>query len=303
MNNIFKLGVFCLFLVLGNTVTAQEFNLDVKVSAPASAITDEKIFKTLENQLFEFFNNTTWTDDSYEDHERITGNIQLTIKKELGSNSFEAELVVQTSRPVYNANVNTPIMRYIDKNLKFSYDGLQPIRATTDGYNDNFSSILSFFAYYMLGMDYDTFAPLGGDVHFERAFGIFNSLPASLQRGDSGWTSNDKRQQNRYYLIENARNPRFRKFREAMYNYHRNGMDKMYSDFNAARAVILEAITDVGRVNKEINNTILPQMFADTKRIEIIDIFVVADPDQKTKVRSVMLSIDPSQTIAYRDLR
>ena len=91
--------------------------------------------------------------------------------------------------------------------------------------------------------------------------------------------------------------------RDAAYNYHRKGLDKMFDDFNEGRAVILEAITDVGRVNKEINNTILPQMFADTKRLEIVEIFIVADADQKTKVRSVMLSIDPSQTIAYRGLR
>jgi len=194
-------------------------------------------------------------------------------------------------------------MRYIDKNLTFAYDGLQPVRATLDGYNDNFSSILSFFAFYMLGMDYDSFSPMGGDKYFDRAFSIYNALPAALQRSDSGWTSDDKRQQNRYFLIENARNPKFRRLREAMYNYHRKGIDIMFNDFEAGRAVVLEAITDVGRVNNEINNTILTQMFSDTKRIEIIDIFIVADMEQKNKVRGIMLGIDPSQTIAYRDLR
>lgn len=303
MRNILKLSILLVLVVLAGFVHGQEFNLEVKVSSPANMITDEKVFESLENELREFFNSNTWTDDSFDDHERIQGNIQLTIKEELSSGSFRAELVIQTSRPVYNSNVQSPIMRYIDKSISFTYTGLQPIRITTDGYNDNFSSILSFFAYYMLGMDYDSFSPMGGDLYFDKAFGLYNALPSSLQRGDSGWTTDDKRQKNRYFLIENIRNPKFRRFREAMYSYHRKGMDKMYTDVVAARSVVLESITDVGRVNKEINNTILPQMFADTKRIEILDIFIVAEPDQKTKVRSIMLSIDPSQTIAYRDLR
>jgi hypothetical protein len=303
MKNILKLSILCFLIVLANSSSAQEFELEVKVGAPGISLTNDNIVPALQKQLYEFYNSNTWTEDSFQDHEKIQGNIQLTIKEELGPTSFKGQLVVQTSRPVYNSNTSTPIMKYVDKNLTFSYDGLQNIRISTDGYSDNLSSILSFFAYFMLGMDYDSFSPLGGDQYFEQAFGLYNSLPASLQRGDGGWTQDDKRQQNRYFLIENIRSPKFRRMREATYNYHRKGMDKMYDDFNEGRAIILEAITDVGRVNKEINNTILPQMFADTKRIEIVDIFITADADQKTKVRSVMLSIDPSQTIAYKGLR
>jgi len=303
MKSIIKLSFLILLIGLGNIGEAQEFEMEIKVGAPGIAMTNDAILPALEKQLFEFYNSNTWTDDSFQDHERIQGTIQLTIKEELSATVFKGQMVIQTSRPIYNSNTSTPVMKYVDKNLTFSFDGLQNIRISTDGYTDNFSSILSFFAYYMLGMDYDTFSPMGGDPYFDRAFGLFNSLPASIQRSDSGWTSDDKRQQNRYYLIENIRAPKFRRMREAMYNYHRKGMDKMYDDFNEGRAQILNAITDVGRVNKEINNTILPQMFADTKRLEIVEIFITADPDQKTKVRSVMLSIDPSQTIAYRGLR
>ncbi|MFT6335511.1 MAG: hypothetical protein ACI86M_000005 [Saprospiraceae bacterium] len=303
MRNIIRLSIFSFLIALVNTASAQEFELEVKVGAPGLSMTNENIVPALQKQLYEFYNSNTWTEDTYQDHERIRGNIQLTIKEELSPTSFRGQLVVQTSRPIYNSNTSTPIMKYVDKNLTFAYDGLQNIRISTDGYADNFSSILSFFAYFMLGMDYDSFSPMGGDPFFDQAFSLYNGLPASIQRGDGGWTQDDKRQQNRYFLIENVRSPKFRRMREAMYSYHRKGMDKMHSDFNEGRAVILEAITDVGRVNKEINNTILPQMFADTKRLEIVDIFITADADQKTKIRSIMLSIDPSQTIAYKDLR
>jgi len=296
--------ITCLLLFLNwASLNAQEFDLSVKVSAPALTTADPKVMESLQKELENLFNGTSWTEDLFEDHERITGNIQLTIKEELSATTFKGELVIQTSRPVFNSTYSTPLMRYLDRNITFSYDGLRPIQKTEDGYVDNFSSILSFYAYYMLAVDYDSFSKLGGDKYYEQAFTIYNNLPNSIQRGDNGWTQDDKRQQNRYYLLENARSPRFRRYREAFYVYHRQGMDKMFDDVIGSRQVLVEAITDVGRVDKEVNNTILPRMFSDTKRLEILDIFLVADADQKTKVRSIMIGIDPTQTEAYRDLR
>lgn len=292
-----------LLLFIGTQSIAQEFNLEVSVSAPANMITDEKIFEQLEQELFEFFNSNTWTDDSFQEHERIRGSIQLNIKTELGAGNFTGEMIVQTSRPIYNSNVSTPVMTYIDKNVSLSYNGLTPIQQTKEGYIDNFSTTLSFFAYYMLGMDYDTFSPMGGSAHFDQAFSLFNALPSGLQRSDAGWNINDNRQQNRYFLIENVRSPKFKRFRDAIYTYHRQGLDVMASDFEKGRKSILDAIVDVGRVNNEVNNTILPRMFCDTKTREIVDVFIVAEKEDKTKVRNVMLQIDPTQSINYRDLR
>jgi hypothetical protein len=303
MKYSFQIFTILLFLLLADSLSAQEFDLSVKVSAPNLKTADPKIMEALQKEIENLFNNTQWTEDTFEEHERITGNVQLTIKEDLSATSFSGELVIQTSRPVFNSSYNSQTMRYLDRNVKFSYDGLRPIQQTKDGYIDNFSSILSFFAYYMLAVDYDSFSKMGGDKYYNQAFSIYNNLPNSIQRGDAGWAQDDKRQQNRYFLLESARSPRFRKYREAFYTYHRIGLDRMYDDVATGRQILLEAITDVGRVNKETNNTILPRMFSDTKRLEILDIFLVADADQKTKVRSIMISIDPTQTEAYRDLR
>ncbi|MDF1698811.1 MAG: DUF4835 family protein [Saprospiraceae bacterium] len=303
MKYYFQTITLLILLLNCNALTAQEFNLSVKVSAPALKTADPKIMEALQNELEGFFNNNQWTEDTFEEHEKIQGNIQLTITEDISATSFKAELVVQTSRPVYNSSYSTQTMRYLDRSINFSYDGLRPLQQTKEGYIDNFSSILSFYAYYMLAVDYDSFSNLGGDPFYDLALNIYNNLPNSIQRGDSGWAQDDKRQQNRYFLLESARSPRFRRYREAFYTYHRQGLDKMYDDVVSSRQVILQAVTDVGRVNKETNNTILPKMFSDTKRIELLDIFLVADPDQKTKIRNIMISIDPTQTEALRDLR
>lgn len=303
MKYSFQSIAFLMFFLLIGTLNAQEFNLSVKVSAPNLKTADPKIMEALQKEIENLFNNTQWTEDSFDEHEKITGNVQLTVKEDLSATSFKAELVIQTSRPVFNSTYNSQTMRYLDRNVNFSYDGLRPIQQTKDGYIDNFSSILSFYAYYMLAVDYDSFSNMGGDKFYDQAFTIYNNLPNSVQRGDAGWAQDDKRQQNRYFLLESARSPRFRRYREAFYTYHRMGLDKMYDDVEAGRQTLLDAIVDVGRVNKETNNTILPRMFSDTKRLEIIDIFIIADATQKTKVRSIMISIDPTQTEAYRDLR
>ena len=303
MNRFFKI-VICLFLLISwQKVSSQEFNLSVKVSAPALQTADPKVMETLEAEMQNLFNNNQWTEDVFEEHEKLTGTVQLTIKEELSATTFKGELIVQLSRPVFNSNYSTQTMRYLDRNLTFTYDGLTPLQKTDDGYFDNFSSILSFYAYYMLAVDYDSFSKMGGEPYYEQAFMIYSSIPSALQRGDSGWTQDDKRQQNRYYLIENARSPRFRRYREAFYAYHRLGLDKMYDDVEGGRTVMMNAIIDVGRVNKEVQNTILPRLFSDTKRLEIVNVFMVADANSKTKVRSVMLDIDPQQTEAYKDLQ
>ena len=303
MNRFFKI-VICLFLLISwQDVSSQEFNLSVKVSAPALQTADPKVMETLEAEMQNLFNNNQWTEDVFEEHEKLTGTVQLTIKEELSATTFKGELIVQLSRPVFNSNYSTQTMRYLDRNLTFTYDGLTPLQKTDDGYFDNFSSILSFYAYYMLAVDYDSFSKMGGEPYYEQAFMIYSSIPSALQRGDSGWTQDDKRQQNRYYLIENARSPRFRRYREAFYAYHRLGLDKMYDDVEGGRTVMMNAIIDVGRVNKEVQNTILPRLFSDTKRLEIVNVFMVADANSKTKVRSVMLDIDPQQTEAYKDLQ
>jgi len=289
-----------LFPLNGN---GQELNITVTVSAPNVMIADPKIFEALEEELESFYNTTVWTDDSFEEHERIEGNIQLTVKEELSATSFKGELIVQTSRPVYNSTYRTPTLNYIDKNIAFTYDGVRPIQKTESNYLDNFSSILSFYAYFILGTDYDSFSEMGGSQYFDKAFEIYNALPSSVQLGDNGWTINDSKQQNRYFLMENVRSPQMKKYRQAFYQYHRHGLDKMYDNFEGARATMVDALTDIGRANKEANDAFLPKLFSDTKRTEIVEVFKPATPTNKTKVRSIMISIDPAQSSAYKDLR
>ena len=299
MKNIFLLT----FLLCSgiSPLFAQELNIKVSIVTQGSInslTNDASLFKDLEKNITEFINTTKWTDDEYETHEKIRGSLQLTITEEVQSNVFKAELVVQTERPVYNSTYSSPLINLIDKNVSFTFNGLQPLLKTTNTFYDNLSSILSFYVYYIMGMDYDSFSLNGGEPHFLKAQEIITSLPSNYVR-DDGWKNDGGGRRNRYWLIENILNPRMRQFRQAFYEYHRLSLDKMYDEPDKSRAVMLSALTSIGQANLEYPNTYLIQMFGDAKKDEVVEIFKLGDKGQKIKVKGIMVGMDASKTEKY----
>lgn len=297
-----------LFLLLVISIFAtksysQELNIDVKVTAPISPTADPKLFETLERAVSELFNNTKWTDDEVASEERINGTVRITIVEEAGSNSFVADIIVQSERPVFQSVYVTPMLNYIDKSVSFSYDLNQPVQRSDNVYLDQLSSILTFYAYAILALDYDSFSSLGGDEHWQSAQNVINAIPSGLTDG-TGWDSGSTNvRRNRYWLVENMLNPKVRPYRQSFYDYHIKGLDTMYEDADKGRAILLAAVNVYGEVNSNYNNSMVMRLLADTKRDEILEIFQVGDKGQKTKVRSTMLKIDPTQADRYNILK
>lgn len=296
---------FILLLIIAatSTVTAQELNIDVKVTAPINPTADPKLFETLERSVAELFNNTKWTDDEVASEERINGTVRITIVEEKSTNSFVADIIVQSERPVFQAVYVTPMLNYIDKSLNFNYDLNQPIQRSDNVYLDQLSSVLTFYAYAILALDYDSFSSLGGDEHWQSAQNVINAIPSGLTNG-TGWDSGATTvRRNRYWLVENMLNPKVRPYRQSFYDYHIKGLDTMYEDADKGRAIMLAAVNVYGEVNSNYNNSMVMRLMADTKRDEVIEIFQVGDKGQKAKVRSTMLKIDPTQADRYNILK
>lgn len=297
-----------LFIMLVTSIFAtkafsQELNIDVKVTTPISPTADPKLFETLERSVSELFNNTKWTDDEVASEERINGTVRITIVEEKSSNSFVADIIVQSERPVFQSVYVTPMLNYIDKSVSFSYDLNQPIQRSDNVYLDQLSSILTFYAYAILALDYDSFSSLGGDEHWQSAQNVINAIPSGLTDG-TGWDSGATTvRRNRYWLVENMLNPKVRPYRQSFYDYHIKGLDTMYEDADKGRAILLSAINVYGEVNSNYNNSMVMRLMADTKRDEVLEIFQVGDKGQKTKVRSTMLKIDPTQADRYNILK
>ena len=297
------LSVLILVILAYTSVQAQELKMDVKVNyAQQLKLADPSLLKQMETSISEFFNNNKWTDNNYENAEKIECNLLINIKEELGANSFQADFRIQSVRPVFNSNYNSQLLNYIDKNVRFGYQDFQPIENSSTTFVDNLSSILTFYAYAIIGFDQDTFSANGGDDSFKVAQNIVNNIPSSVSSGDVAWSALGS-ERNRYWLVENLLSPKSSEYREAMYEYHRQGIDLMSKDVDRGRLVIMNSINLVDRAYKAFPRSMIIQMFSDSKRDEIIEIFRVAEKAQKRRVYDIMVAIDPARADQYSPLK
>lgn len=297
MNRLFSI----LFLSFLSYITyGQEFKCNVNINKPKLQNTDPKVFDNLKVTIENFMNSQKWTDDVFDNDERININISLTISGENGSNGFKSELSIQATRPVYGSNYETPILSHLDKQFTFSYEQFQPIQYTKNQYIDNLTSMLSFYAYFILGLDYDSFAPYGGDLYFQTAQEIYNTLPKAHQ-DDDGWAQKIGLK-NRFWMLESTLNPKCRNFRQAMYDYHRQGLDLMSTNAEVGRKNIAKAMDLVDQTYQSYPQAMIIQMFANSKGNEIVEIFKESTPQQKAQIFATMNKIDAPNANKYRDL-
>lgn len=291
--------ILCLSIVKSE---AQELNLDVRINTPALRLADPKVFQTLETSIKEFLNNTSWTDDEFEPKERIEGSFQINITDDLASNTFTADFYVTASRPVYGSNYYSTLLNHVDRSITFSYQEFAPLFNNKNAFSDNLSAILTYYAYVIIGFDYDSFSPLGGDKYFQIANNIVASVPPAVSSSDKAWTSLNS-SQNRYWLIENLLSPRVKPYRRAFYDYHRRGLDLMTRDQEKAKIILLASLKSIDDVNKAYYDSMIIQMFANSKKQELLDIFIPADRGDRLKVYDIMSKLSPSQVSEYAELK
>ncbi|MEY2949425.1 MAG: DUF4835 family protein [Saprospiraceae bacterium] len=293
------------FIFIGGiniSLIGQELNFSVKINTQKVQKADPVIFETLTQTMLEFLNNQKWTDDVFQLDEKINCNLLLTIQEEVSETGFKAELAIQSSRPVFNSNYETPLLNYIDKEVSFSYQQFQPLQFSRNTFNDNLSAILSFYVYVILGLDYDSYEPRGGENYFQIAQEIVNNIPQGVADANSGWRSLDG-DRNRYWMIENILSPRVRIFRESFYNYHRQGLDYMAGDIEKGRGAIKTALEAIVGVTKSYPNSMIIQMFANSKANEIIEIYKVSPQEERSVISQILSGLDPANANRYRVLR
>jgi hypothetical protein len=290
------------FTLSAGWAVAQEVDFQVKVNYQKRQVVDPKVFQTLEQALQEFLNNQKWTEDLYQTEERIRCNLQLTLQEELGPTSFRAEIAISATRPVFNSDYQTTLLNHIDKTVTFSYEQFQPLFFSENTFNNNLVSVLSFYVYIILGLDYDSFSPFGGEPYFQKAQDVLNDVPAGVAEAVGGWRSTDGNQ-NRYWIIQNFLDPRMRDYRRAWYDYHRQAMDIMYEDPVAARAIIVKALEMINKSNQAYRNAMIVIMFNNAKSNELVEIFKGAGLQERSQFINVMSKVDPANQDKYRKLR
>lgn len=298
--------LFCFALMAIGKVSAQELQSKVTVltqQLPSS--TNKQRFTTLATQLTNFINNRSWTQDKFNQQEKIECNFLINLSKvsDQDLDVFTGTITVQSARPVYNSSYKAPIVNWQDGDVTFKYVEYQPVEfnenrvAGNDPLTANLTAIIAYYVYVILGFDYDSFAPKGGNPYFIEAQNIVNNAPET--RGITGWKVFDG-QRNRYWLANNMVNTRFNIINDIIYTYYRDGLDKMYDDAKTAQQNMLGALTQLQTFNRENPNTMILQFFLQSKYSELTGMFKKAPPDVRGRAINILSQVDPANADKYR---
>lgn len=261
--------ILSFFLLIASGITfSQELNCNLVVNARLTGNENQQVFKTLENQLTEFINNTKWTDKTFSPQERINCSMTITINNYSGE-AFQGSIQVQSSRPVYGSTYTTPLYNFNDNDFTFQYLEFQNLLYSPTQYQSNLVSVLAFHVYMILALDADSFSNNGGQMYYKQAQTILNY---SQQENFKGWRLEDGLQ-SRFALIDNVLSTTFKEFRDVIYTYHREGLDVMGQDPKKGKENIAQALNQFDTMNRRRPNSFLLRTFFDAKADEIQQIF------------------------------
>jgi hypothetical protein len=280
--------------------------LQAKVTVMASRVpntVDKKVFQTLQTQLTNFINNRKWTGDVVQPQERIECSFLLNIESVVETNVYKASLTVQAARPVFNSSYSTALINFQDADVTFRYGEYQPVEFNenrvqgTDALASNLTATFAYYINIILGLDYDSFSPKGGDLYFQKAQNIVNNAPEN--RNISGWKAFDG-SRNRYWLAENFLNTRFNLVHDVIYSYYRSGLDYMYENQTEARIKILNSLAQLQSINQDNPNSMIVQFFMIGKSQELIQIFKKAPPQEKSRAVEALQKLDVANISKYQ---
>lgn len=295
MKNFICFIVITVALLNTHCLIAQELQCKVNVRAEQVESTKRQIFRILEKDIQEFMNGQTWTDKNFKPEERINCDLVISINKRNDDN-FQAQASIKSSRPVYGSDYNTNILNTRDKEFNFKYRENQKLNYIEGSFGSNLSSLLAYYAYIIIGFDFDTFSEKGGTPYFQKAENIVSTAQSSSFKG---WKSTGK-DDNRYDFINQIMGTRFEKFRVALYKYHRKGLDVMHEDAKKGRLTIFESLKTLEQVHQAEPNSYLVNQFFEAKSNEIGKVFSKGEKNVKNQVFGLLEKLDPSNLSYYK---
>ncbi|MEQ7799173.1 DUF4835 family protein [Pedobacter sp. ASV1-7] len=298
MNQRYSL-LFLIFFFYYSFSNAQELNTRVQVLAPAVPNINKRNVEVLQNAIRDFLNNNKWSNETYTATERIECNFVITLTAWDGNSAYKAEAQIQSSRPVYNTAYNSTLLNISDKDFDFNYSEGQPLDFSDQNFISNLSSLLSFYAYTIIGLDKDSYSKLGGMPYYNKAQNVLNIAQVA---GNKGWKAFDGLK-NRYWLIENLQNKGFESLREFIYSYHLNGLDRLQEDPAKGAKKIINLLSDLKQLDKQKVGSIFPNMYLATKADELVNIISLTDQQEKIKAYNLLSEIDPANLNKYEALK
>jgi len=298
----FKYYLIIILIFTPLTIVGQELNCNIQISAQRIQGSNRQVFESMQKDLYEFMNNTVWTNHVFSYAERIDCNILINLTDQLSADEFKGTIQIQLSRPVFNTTYKSTVLNFIDNSFQFRYVEFQPLEFDPTTYRSSLVSVLAYYSYMILGFDYDSFSPLGGTEFYQMAEKIVTS---AQNAPEPGWKPYDgSRNRNRYWLVKNALDKEYEGVRQFLYDYDINGLDKMESSIAEARTSMVESLKLIQDVYRKKPDPFmyLVQVVMDAKSDEFINIFSGAFPEEKSRVVQILTEIDPANKAKYEKI-
>lgn len=291
--------LFIPFLLLPGILKAQDLNCDVTVNADQIQTTDRNVFRDMETAIENFMNGRDWTPDEFAPEERIKCSLSITLVEMPSIGVFKATVQIRSSRPVYNTNYESIVFNFADRDFgPFEYVESMPLEFNQNSYTSNLTSMLGFYAYVILGLDYDSFGDLSGTPYYQAAQNVVN---AAAQSGFPGWSGLESTR-NRFSLIEDLLNQQIQPLRTGIYKYHRLGLDVFEKDPETTRKVVLEVLQSIKVIKARYPGSIFVISFFDAKTDELVNIFDQASMQEKRKAYNLLIDLNPNKTDVYNKI-
>ena len=275
----------------------------MKVTVNHSQIqgTENSVFDNLQQTLEQFINERQWTDLQFQENERIQCNLNITVSKyNRDENKFECTALIQANRPVYNASYTTTLYNNRDANFHFEYAQFDQLNYNDETVDNQLTALAAYYAYLIIGLDLDSFSPLGGTDVLQRCMQLVNN---AQDLGYPGWKSfEDSR--NRFAIINDYLDEQMKPFRQLQYDYYRKGLDEMANNAERGRTEISTALEE--QLKKAHDNkplSLLPQIWTDYKKDELVNIYKgKGTQKEKQSVYDLLSGINASQNPSWEKI-
>jgi hypothetical protein len=292
-----KLRIFLFLLLPVLQVRSQELLCEINMNNAGVQSVDPRVLTDMKRAIKDFMNQRRWTNDNFKTEERIKCTIALSLSGTVGNYTATAQIIA--SRPVYGTSYETKLLNFLDKDWAFQYVEGQPLDFQPGTFTNNLTSLLAYYAYIIIGLDYDSFSKLGGKNYYQLAQQVGQN---ALQGGLKGWNQFDGTN-TRYFLLENLMSQQFASFREALYEYHRKGLDTYADKPDDTRPLLLEVLKRLKVAFEQRPTSIFVKTFIDMKSDEFKKILLGSTkPEQKQEAYALLIFIDPQNTESYTEL-
>lgn len=291
--------IIILFLTCLAKVHSQDMLASISVSARSVDGTDRTIYDAMQKSLSDMVNGRSWTPYQLKPDERFKIRMSINITDRISDTEFKGSISIVMGRVVFNSNYESPILNLMDNNLHFYYNQYEPLEYIENVYTNNLVSVVAFYIYYGLGIQFDTFQASGGQEYYEKANNIVRSAQNSQE---TGWKTQDG-DKSRYRMLEYIMSPTYRSLRTFLYQFHRQGLDIMADNLENGRTQVSRALEELKRAYLERPSLYLTQTMIDVKRDEIINIFKGASDSEKNTIVDLMKQIDATNSSKYEAIK